>query len=244
MLDPVEPAAVHELVLDRIRRAIHLGVYAPGDRLPPERELADRLHVSRVTVREAMQVLEAKGYVKSRRGIKGGWFVISMESAIEDLRRRAHQSVPALHDILDFRLAVESAAARLAAQRRTDGDLDTMRAAIEEMREHPSLPGFRRADSAFHLAIADAARNTMLRESIEEARVTMFLIPDALGVDILLDTSLREHADILQAIAARDPSGAERAAVKHIESTRQELHHDLPGLEPGVPSGSRAGDGS
>lgn len=231
MLDPVEQAAAHELVLDRIRRAIHLGVYAPGDRLPSERELADRLLVSRVTVHAAMLVLKAKGYVKSRRGTKGGWFVISTESALADLRRTAHESVPGLHDILDFRVAVEGAAARLAAQRSTGADLEAMQEAIDEMRWNPGLPGFRRADSAFHLTVAAASRNRMLQDAIEEARVTMFLIPDALGVEIFLDTSVREHEAILNAIAAHDEGAAERAAVAHIETTRQELYHDIPAGE-------------
>jgi DNA-binding FadR family transcriptional regulator len=223
----VEPTAVHELVLDRIRRAIHLGVYAPGDRLPPEREMAEHLQVSRVTVREAMRVLEARGYVRSRRGIKGGWFVTSTQGVLDELRRRAVESIPALLDILDFRVAVEGAAARLAAERRSQGDIERMQAAIDEMRAHPDMPGFRRADSAFHLAVAEAARNRMLRESIEEARITMFLLPDALGVGILLDNSLREHTCILAAIAAGDAAAAEQAAIDHIETTRQEVYGDF-----------------
>src|SRR5947209_17134006 len=106
--------------------------------------MAEHLRVSRVTVREAMRVLAAKGYVTSRRGIKGGWFVMPPESALEDLRRKAHESIPALNDILDFRVAVEGAAARLAALRRTEVDMGRLQASIDAMRDHPGLPGFRR----------------------------------------------------------------------------------------------------
>lgn len=189
--------------------------------------MAEHLQVSRVTVREAMRVLEARGYVRSRRGIKGGWFVTSTQGVLDELRRSAVESIPALLDILDFRVAVEGAAARLAAARRSQEDIERMQAAIDEMRAYPDMPGFRRADSAFHLAVAEAARNRMLRDSIEEARITMFLLPDALGVGILLDTSLREHTCILAAIAARDAAAAEQAAIEHIETTRQEMFSDF-----------------
>jgi GntR family transcriptional regulator, transcriptional repressor for pyruvate dehydrogenase complex len=107
-----------------------------------------------------------------------------------------------------------------------------MRDAIEELRRNPGLPGFRRADSAFHLAVAAASRNPMLRDAIEEARVTMFLIPDALGAAILLDISLRQHEQIVGAIAAHDERAAEAAAIAHIETTRQELSHDIPFRRP------------
>ena len=61
-MEPVRKIAVHELVVSRLRRAIHLGDYLPGDRLPSERDIADRLEVSRESVREAIRVLESEGY--------------------------------------------------------------------------------------------------------------------------------------------------------------------------------------
>ena len=70
-MEPVRKIAVHELVVNRLRRAIHLGDYLPGDRLPSERDIADRLEVSRESVREAIRVLESEGYVVSRRGAIG-----------------------------------------------------------------------------------------------------------------------------------------------------------------------------
>ena len=63
----VEPAAAHELVVEEIRRAIHMGTYVPGDRLPAERALAEQLGVSRATLREAIGVLRAEGYLESRQ---------------------------------------------------------------------------------------------------------------------------------------------------------------------------------
>src|SRR5712691_7348558 len=71
-MERIEPSPVYELVVERIRRAIHIGTYVPGDRLPPERALAEQLGVSRTTVREAIRVLEGQGYVETRRGSTGG----------------------------------------------------------------------------------------------------------------------------------------------------------------------------
>ena len=72
----VEPAAAHELVVAEIRRAIHMGSYVLGDRLPAERALAEQLGVSRATLREALHVLRSEGYVESRRGAHGGLVVL------------------------------------------------------------------------------------------------------------------------------------------------------------------------
>jgi GntR family transcriptional repressor for pyruvate dehydrogenase complex len=67
-ITPIEHSSVYELVVEQLRRAIHIGTYLPGDKLPPERELAQRLEVSRASVREAVRMLEGEGYVETRRG--------------------------------------------------------------------------------------------------------------------------------------------------------------------------------
>ncbi len=81
----IEPSPVYELVVERIRRAIHIGSYVPGDRLPPERALAEQLGVSRTTVREAIRVLEGEGYVESRRGATGGVILLDRGQTEERL---------------------------------------------------------------------------------------------------------------------------------------------------------------
>lgn len=223
-MDPVHVPAAYGLVMERIERAIHLGMYAPGDRLPPERQLSEHLGVARATVREAMQVLRARGYVESRRGTKGGWFVMSPDASLERLRRQVRDSLSALDDILDFRIAVEGAAARLAALRRSDEDLRRIRGTVEDMGRSRDVPQFRRADSAFHLAIAQAASNPMLHDATVDARATMFIMLDAIGFEVLLENSLNAHRRILRGIELADEAEAERAAIEHIETTRRELH--------------------
>ena len=118
-LDPVAAVPAHELVLAQLRRSIHLGHFGAGDRLPPERELARQLGVSRTTVREAVRVLEGEGLVEIKRGSSGGISCGRSRPAPAELRRRLRE----FEEIIEFRLAVEPMAARLAAQRRTKTDL-------------------------------------------------------------------------------------------------------------------------
>ena len=82
----VEPAAAHALVVEQLRRAVHIGSYVPGDRLPSERALAEQLGVSRATVREAIRVLREEGYVESRRGARGGLVVLDQGQNEERMR--------------------------------------------------------------------------------------------------------------------------------------------------------------
>ena len=85
---PIEASAMYERVVDRIHRAIHLGQLLPGDKLPPERVLAEQLKVSRVTLREALRVLEGEGYVQTRLGARGSQTVSTPPISTEDMRRR------------------------------------------------------------------------------------------------------------------------------------------------------------
>src|SRR6516165_2808850 len=117
-IEPIDFAAAYEVVTERIRRAIHIGSYLPGDKLPPERALAQQLGVSRTTVREAIRVLEGEGYVTSRRGASGGSIVLDQAQNEERIRPLLVEKLPQLEEALDFRIAVEGAAPPRAAPRR------------------------------------------------------------------------------------------------------------------------------
>jgi GntR family transcriptional regulator, transcriptional repressor for pyruvate dehydrogenase complex len=225
VIEPVVTTAAYELVAESIQRAIYLGQYMPGDRLPSERLLAQQLRVSRTTLREAIRILEARGYVKSHRGSAGGLIVHIPQEPLELLKHRLREYLASFEELLEFRLTIECAASRLAAIRRTGDDLTKLERAIDDMRASTSLPQFRRADNAFHLAIADATRNSRFRQAIEDARLAM-LIP----FDVLLDTEVlrlaqgNEHSQILAAIQSANPQEAEEAMASHLDRTRHELH--------------------
>jgi DNA-binding FadR family transcriptional regulator len=219
----VDLVPAHEVVTERLRHAIHIGSYLPGDKLPPERTLAQQLGVSRMTVREAIRVLQAEGYVSSRRGSAGGITVLDQGDDVRRLRDVLVRRMSELDDNFDFRAAVEGAAARLAAQRRTQEDLARLRQAYAELEQGRETARFRAADNVFHLAIADAARNRFMREAIEDVRA-MTWVPLDQVVYRVFPSAHEHHAQILRAIEHSDPDAAERAVVAHIRLAQRDLH--------------------
>jgi DNA-binding FadR family transcriptional regulator len=211
-----------EETVERLLEGVKLGVYAPGDRLPPERELTRRLGISRITLREALRELASAGYVETKRGRFGGTFVIRSPEPLgsDEMTRTARDMGGQLDDALTFRRVVEGGAAETAA-----------RASLTmEQREHlaESLAatracgvfGYRQADTRLHLAIADAAGSPLLTASVVEARVRLV---DLLNAIPMLETNLEhantQHARIVRAVLAGDPERARHAMEEHVAGT-------------------------
>jgi GntR family transcriptional regulator, transcriptional repressor for pyruvate dehydrogenase complex len=230
-VERVATPATYELVSEQIRRAIHIGTYLPGDKLPAERQLAEQMGVSRTTIREALRVLEGEGYVESRRGATGGIVVLDQSASEERIRPVVVARLAEFEELFDFRLAVEGAAARLAALRRTETDLNHLLKSLDAMEQGWQTARFRAADSAFHLGIADAARNRFMRQAIEDARARMWIPIDS-HVDMVFRTANRHHSEILEAIRRRDPDAAEAAAVAHLKTARRDLRRVARAEEP------------
>jgi GntR family transcriptional regulator, transcriptional repressor for pyruvate dehydrogenase complex len=210
----VRLVAAHEVVADRLRRSIALGEVVPGERLPAERTLAANLRVSRLTVREALRLLQDEGALVTRRGPAGGAFVTERSRGLEP----AH-----VVEVFEYRLAVETVAAQLAAERRTEEDLARLAACGRALRESADAGAFRRADSAFHLAIADASGNRMLRRSIEDARAATFDSFDAHPFRVLRDTTARGHDAIAHGIESGDGTAASAAMTVHLRRAQAEV---------------------
>ena len=217
----VPPA--YTVVLNYLRRQIHLGTYGPGDKLPPERIFAPQLGVSRATLREAIRVLEAEGYVTTRRGASGGVTVREPTETPAQLRARARKQRDQIGALLEFRLANERLAAERAATRITKDELATLEGTIEAMRSREGVGGFRQADSEFHLLIASVADCDVLGEAVEEARARLFLPLDAIGYEVLTDSSISGHEKILAALRAADAPAAGRAMARHLAVTTNEI---------------------
>src|SRR5215467_14420985 len=132
VLSPITQQTAGERIAERFVTAIALGEFVPGQRLPPERELAAMLEVSRTTVREALQRLQAAGYVTARRGRGGGTFVQTDHGpgSEEMIRRTLVPAWAQLTELLDFRQLVEQLIARTAAVRRDDADITAIRDAV------------------------------------------------------------------------------------------------------------------
>lgn len=226
-MEPVRKVAIHELVVQRIRRAIHLGDYLPGDRLPSEREIAERLEVSRETVREAIKVLESEGYLVSRRGATGGLAVTALGGPVQRTLAQLQENQDSIVHLMDFRRANECLAARLAAKLRTKNDLAQISHAIEDLKMAKDIPRFRKADARFHLAVAVASRNPYVERAIVDAREAIFLWHGNRSYDLVLHTTLSGHQKILDAIAAQDPDAAAAAMDEHLAVALEEIRQTL-----------------
>ena len=235
IIDPVRPTSACELVVEQLRRAIHLGRFLAGDKLPPERELAKQLGVSRTTVREAVKVLEGEGLVRSKRGAAGGLSVLDQKTSASHLRKSHNDRLEAIAAIYDYRLAIECAAARLASARRDDNDLAELAAQLRRMGELSVLgqeadesqalaavSQFMAVDSEFHLGIARAAHNPYLLAAIEEARAAMFSPVGAVFRRLAVKSNAY-HEAIFAALEAGDGAAAERAMAAHLKVSREGL---------------------
>lgn len=227
-MEPILKVAVHEIVADQLRRAIHRGDYLPGDRLPSERELATRLEVSRESLREAIRMLEGEGYVVSRRGAKGGHTVTALNEPAGRMYARLRADLNNVVNLMAFRRANECMAARLAAELRSAGDLRKIETAIGDLQAAEDNPRFRRADADFHLAVAKAGRNPFIERAITDARDAIFFgLYGDLRYKMVLHTTLASHRDILEAIRDKHPDRAEQAMAHHIDVALEEIQYTL-----------------
>jgi len=223
----VSPISTSEAVASHIRDRIHAGEHAPGDRLPPQRELATLLGVSRVSVREGLKLLVEDGYISVRRGSTGGAFVTQLVQPAEVWRRRLRNQRSELDDLVEFRIAVEGRVAHLAALRSTRSDLASMRAAMRQMRAITDATSghhaFRLADAEFHSALGLAGRNSRLNQAVEDARSEMFIPYDMLSFDEPRAAVLADHQAIYEAVRDGDPTLAVSLVAQHVQRTRQQL---------------------
>jgi len=223
VLRPVRSGNAFEETVERLLQAIKLGVVPPGERLPPERELAVRLGISRVTLREAIRALQDAGYLDVRRGRYGGAFVIYVppRPGATDLRKAVTDMGAAdLADALTFRMAVECGAAQvLAASRLTEAQRATLRRRLADLDE-ASLEDYRRLDTAFHLSVAELTGSPLLTAACADARLRVSDLLNAIPMlQVNLDHAAAQHRAIVTAILSGDPDAARRAVAEHLEGT-------------------------
>jgi len=165
---PVRTGNAFEETVERLLQAIRLGVVGAGERLPSERELAERLGVSRVTLREAIRALSDAGYVESRRGRYGGTFVHDTLPAPPEPGGKV--DTVALEDALSLRYVLETGAAEMAAARSlSPADRQHLTGTLAEA-AGADLDDYRRKDSRLHLAIAEVTASGSLTTAMADAR--------------------------------------------------------------------------
>jgi DNA-binding FadR family transcriptional regulator len=222
LLRPVRAGNAFEEAVERLLQTIKLGVIGPGERLPSERDLAARLSISRMTLREAIRALQQAGYVECRRGRYGGSFITDPlpQPRHTHLRQLAKRMGSALDDALTFRQVVETGAAAAAAARDLiDGEKRYLQQRLSETDSAP-LPTYRRTDSRLHLAIAELAGSVSLTSAVADVRMRVNELLDAIP---LLERNIvhsnEQHATIVAAILAADPVAARAAMSEHLNGT-------------------------
>ncbi len=219
---PVRAGNPFEETVERLLQAIKLGVVAPGDRLPSERDLAARFNVSRVTLREAIRVLAEAGYVESRRGRYGGTFVNERlpKPRRTTPRRLARELGSGLDDALTLRAALEIGAAEAAASRDlTEPEREHLRRCLADTAA-AKLADYRRMDSRLHLAVAELSGSPSLTSATADARMRLNQLLDAIPLlERNIQHSNQQHAAVVDAILAGDAEAARRAMQEHLSGT-------------------------
>jgi DNA-binding FadR family transcriptional regulator len=236
---PARWHSAYEVAVLRLAQAIKLGALRVGARLPPERELVERLGVSRTTLREAIRALQEQGYLRSSRGRSGGTFVASSQlrqPTKADVQRVVRELGTTLIDLVDLREAIEPTAAELAASRASDEEIRSLQWLLAQSQAAPPAE-LRQTDSTLHIAVAHAAHSDRLLDAVLEEQMRLHDLFAYLQVTPAFAPAVRrstgEHGRIVDAIAARDGAAARAAMASHVHST-DELVLGLAGSPAGA----------
>jgi GntR family transcriptional repressor for pyruvate dehydrogenase complex len=220
-----------DTITDQIENLIASGKLKPGDRLPPERDLAQQLDVSRPSLREALLILESRGLLQARRG--GGFSVtdVTAPTITDPLVHLLQRHPETVDDVLELRHGLECVATEFAALRATEADDKRLREIVSGMkRRRGKVDPLEDTDHDvdFHMAVAEASHNVALvhvmRGIFNLMRINMLRSREALCHQAENVTLLDEqHAQIAKAIAARDPKAARAAANIHLSFVQASL---------------------
>jgi len=227
---PIRPKKLSEEIVSQIKDLIGQGTLKPGERIPSERELAAFLGVSRPSVREAIMVLEAMGFLESRQG--GGTFVrslteVSMADPLASMVERRDPRM--LHALTEVRMGLETWSAYLAARRAEDSEINRLHELYEVMAEQAATGGWDpEIDAEFHLTITAATHNTIqihVLNTIQTLFQTTIMV--ALGEfyskEGYVELLLNHHHDIYRAIADHDPERARQKMMEHLSLVEEKL---------------------
>ena len=219
-LHPIDRHGITELVVQRIKELLAHGELRAGSRLPPERELAEMLRISRPSLRTALKALSVMGIIRAKPG--AGTYIA--ESLPEIFNEPMH-FMTLIHgisdeDLFEARKIIESGLAELAAERASDADLATLEIELSGMRERLGDPeGFLKHDVAFHQAVAQAADNLVMSGGMETISQLLYHVrrQTVAGADDL-EEALNWHERIYQAIRDRDPLQAKTVIAAHLHA--------------------------
>jgi len=221
--EPIARRKLYEEIVDRLSARISDGVYAPGDKLPSERELMSLFGVGRPAIREAMQTLERMGLISISHGERARVTSPDARALIDQVAATARHmlitSPKTLSHLKEARLFFEVGMVRIAAAKATEQDVERLRGRLDDHVESlKDLSRFLEMDRLFHREIAAISGNPIYAavsqavfEWLEEFHVELVRLPGAEQI------TLKEHTAILKAIAAKDPDRAAKAMEQHLK---------------------------
>jgi GntR family transcriptional repressor for pyruvate dehydrogenase complex len=219
-LAPIKSTRIYEEIVRQVKTMIAEGRLKGGDRLPPERDLAEKFVVSRTSVREALRALESLGLVEIRPG--EGTFIreMSVEALVEPLALLMVSQREATGELFEARRLLEPALAALAATRATPEEMQEMERILEEQAREVAADRTGLAqDAQFHAAIGAASHNRAITR-IAHAIIDLLAQSreDSLNTPGRPTRSHESHRRVLAAIRARDPEAARQAMLEHLQS--------------------------
>ena len=227
-MKPVAARNLHSQVVQQLGRLIVSGELAPGEGLPREEVLAERMEVSRTALREAMKVLVAKGLIESRQRtgarVRDAMHWNQLDADVLAWRCASMPTESFVEKLVEMRELIEPGAAAAAAKRRTPAQLADLKAAYEAMAASEDLDAWAEADLAFH--------ETLLRGTNNELMVSLFsVIETALGTFFLLSArnsanfkaALPHHAKVYEAVRRRQPEVARQAMLHMVGGSRDNI---------------------
>ena len=217
-VEPIKSTRIYEEIIRQVRGMINEGRLKSGDRLPPERDLAEKFVVSRTSVREALRALESLGLVEIRAG--EGTFVreVSVESLVQPLATVVASQREAIAELFEARRLLEPSIAALAAMRATPEERQEMARILDDQAKEVEAGGSGIAqDAQFHVAIGAAAHNRAITRIVN---AIMDLLAqsreESLNTPGRPERSHQDHRRMLHAIIARDAEAARQAMVEHL----------------------------
>jgi GntR family transcriptional regulator, transcriptional repressor for pyruvate dehydrogenase complex len=237
---PIRSKRVFEEICERIRQELASGRLKPGDKLPAERELAERFGVSRAAVREAFRSLEMSGLLRLQKGAKGGAFIVD---AIPTMRQSMQDVVSvgriSLNDLTEARVLIQEVIVRLACERATAADFAALEADIDRVEELTREGRLReRLDFSinFYKVLAQTTKNRVMILTIDALTYILRTVIAELGPHPRLDL-VESRRIFLRHLRARDAEAAVAEMTDHLTKLHQHLvreqqRTDRPSIEP------------
>lgn len=224
LFSAVSVGRVSQVIVEQIRQLIRQGRLRPGDRLPSERDLCERFGVSRVTVREALRMLEAGGLIDVRVGARGGAFVTSptQQRLGEGLADLLQLSALTAAEVTEARMVFELGIVPLVVERATEEDLDALELRCEQQQEALGRGEYTMEMSAdFHVRVAACTHNAAIEMLVQSFHgpLLMSLKEAQIAEPLMGHRGAEEHLEFVRALRKRDVAAAETIMRAHVERT-------------------------